>query len=316
MITKVTINNKVDYYSIDYLSHSKLTQIEANPDWMLYPDHLTEELSYEFLGTMIHSYILEPDKFNKIYAVFDGNMPSSKQQIGYANLVASGRSPEDAYEAMYKTEGVSTNAIEKAVKKLNFELNAFIQIKKDKPNAVLVKDSQMKMLEEMKNSLIQNKHTNKILFELDGLNEQNFFGYYKKERTKAKVDRIAFDKENKIIYVADLKSMSVSNKKTHLYEEILRRMQDYNYYRQLTYYSLFVRNYYKEKIKDGWEIKAVIIFATTDIPFAVRIYNIWNGILEFKANIIEGLLKDAILHKELGYKNGIEYYKSSEIPNI
>jgi len=316
------VDNDVDYYSKnDYISHSLLTQMHNHPEWMEYVE-LMKGRSEPYLekGKLIHTFLLEKEKFNKTYKVTDAVQPKSAQQNTFCELMATtDYSKEQAYNASY----VANKKTKEEADKLYMQYKPYIDDLKKYGKENLIQEREHKKLLEINDALEKNKWAYKLIHAEDKFVEYNFFGEVTmdyanlkiSEPIKAKLDLVSIDHKEKRIYVADLKTISYKSPKENVTEEIKRRMEDYNYIRQLAFYSLIASDYWKHLVTKGYEIVPIIIFVAVAIPYSVRVYRLSNNAIMEKVHMeIEPMIKEYITYKKEGVRNGIDYIKNKDIP--
>lgn len=92
----------------EHLSFSSFNRFCDSPRHFIeYKLEDREETRAMLEGKVLHHAVLEPDTFDEKYAVEPQDTPSSKNQAGFAEAVAAGDAPVDAYASNYSCRGKS-----------------------------------------------------------------------------------------------------------------------------------------------------------------------------------------------------------------
>ena len=124
-------------------------------------------------GTMIHSFILTPEEFQKDYVVWNKSRPFSVQQEKFCQALASSLEIEpnrailDAYKQAYSTAGKSEDKMLSEGLKIASTLKDYIDFLKSDDKRLMITPSEAKMLERVKQNIEHHKIANTIVYPSD-----------------------------------------------------------------------------------------------------------------------------------------------------
>lgn len=107
-------------------------------------------------GKIFHAYILEKDAFNERYIIQDVPGPSSGNQEGFAQAIAKGATPEEAYLMNYSASKITEKAEEKVLAMYQ-DLSPYIDFLKKVDGREIVSQSFGEKIKVMKEQLFQNE---------------------------------------------------------------------------------------------------------------------------------------------------------------
>ena len=276
-------------------------------------------------GTMIHSYLLTPEEFQKDYVVWGKRRPSSAQQEKFCQELANSAEIEpnkavlSAYQASYSTTNRSEEKMLSEGLKIASELKEYIDFLKSNDSRKMIGPWDIKMLETIKQNFKQHKLAWSLLwpdmwkenayehhheFHINWEHETLSNGVIK---CKSLLDSLTIDYTNKTITIMDLKTTA---KLWHFEDSMI----GYDYLRQLMYYKMAVEWYMlNEKnidTKDGWTFKFYIIGIDTVEDYSIRVFEVhFANIAEREYTIIHAL-DEIAWHQAIGYWDHTrEYYE-------
>lgn len=256
-------------------------------------------------GTMIHSYLLTPEEFQKDYVVWDKRRPSSAQQEKFCQELANSAEIEpnkavlSAYQASYSTTNRSEEKMLSEGLKIASELKEYIDFLKSGDSRKMIGPWDIEMLKKIKGSFAKHKLARQLLWPLE-FRPDNFEWFHEFHinwehetlsngviKCKSLLDSLTIDYTNKIITIMDLKTTA---KLWHFEDSMI----GYDYLRQLMYYKMAVEWYMlNEKgidTKDGWTFKFYIIGIDTVEDYSIRVFEVhFANVNEREYTIIHAL---------------------------
>ena len=304
-----------DYYKEKRVSNTSLSWFQQSPKYFkLMLDGLIEEPSKPYFetGEQIHMYILEPEEFDKEYMVFDYKSPTGAQQKSFCEKFAhlkKGKKEEKllkAYKEVYISKESDEKLLEKAVKLAeNFE--DYIKYIKLKPMYTkILSCTKLGQLNEIKAKIVEHKVASELLYLTDDnpfVDEDKFFAKNEFQINwehpdgipcKSLLDRLVIDHENKMVQLIDLKTTS------HL-SDFKTSFNDFKYYRQLAFYWMAVKWYFKETLKlniNEYELHTFIVAASTSKVTEVKVFKIMPSHLDNGLSEIENTMAILSWHWE------------------
>jgi len=258
-------------------------------------------------------HLLEPEEFEKNYTYLDFKTPTSKQQQTFCeDYVKICKDPDilgvlnedevllQAYQNSYISEKKSAVAMLKSAKLL-FETNSeyikYLSIKGDY-REVLSK-SRQELLTTITQAIRSHKKANALIFDdqvsarTQTFNELPIYWNYPIEvdaeilKCKSLLDRLIVDHEKKLITIVDLKTTGILGDASGIIDER-------QYYRQLAFYRLAVKNI--KEIPNDYEIQAYIVTVNTVEPFECKVYKISDEELLRQTVVLNDLLSQISWH--------------------
>ena len=271
-------------------------------------------------GTMIHEYILQPDKFWEDYMIYTGSTPSSAQQTKFCEEYINSVELEpnkallSAYKASYSVTGKKGPKMLLKAKEIASTLKEYIiSIKLAKGlNKKIISGHDLNLLTNIDKNVKAHKLAYKLLYP-DDPNEKWFHefqinweheteccillkGGYSKDNTikcKSLLDHISFNEEEHTCTIVDLKTT------VHV-ENFELSVKQYDYFRQIEYYreaaEWYIKNILKEDIND-WYISCYIVAVDSIKGNCCRVFRVELGHLIPKQKIINIALNDIRFHQ-------------------
>lgn len=298
-------------------------------------------------GTMIHSFILTPEEFQKDYVVWNKSRPFSTQQEKFCQALASSLEIEpnrailDAYKQAYSTAGKSEDKMLSEGLKIASTLKDYIDFLKSDDKRLMITPWDVKMLEKIKQNIQSHKLASKLIQHETTVYEVsdwmppvpstkkeyaiyhefhiNWEWHWLKEHVSCKslLDGLTIDFRSKTVIIYDLKT----TQKLWRFEE---SMEMYDYERQLSYYTMAVKWYLEnecgidgEDIAYNWKFSHYIIGIDTTGSYEIRVFKVELRMHESKklnlisttAKIQEALF-DIAWHQSTGkWEHSREYYE-------
>ena len=282
-------------------------------------------------GTMIHEYILQPEKFWKDYVILDFEVPKVKQQKDFCEAYASSLELlEDekkikAYKSSYNNSKAWQIALKEATELCN-KYSQYIEYLKVKDNKKVISFADLHMLKKIEANIKAHKKANELLYQLPVTFEEHNEFHINWEKTfnepdliqpdgtklfircKSLLDRVCFDHVNKRIILIDLKTTQNVYNFAHSVEE-------YDYYRQIAYYGLAIQWYMQEVLNlnsEDYDFEAYIIAIGKDSNNEIRVFDMKNDtMLNDRIASISNTLKRISWHISTDqWEHSQEYYES------
>ena len=327
--------------SIPY--YSDLTRISnSNIGWFLQkgPAYLhkmltnppPEEKNYVLeRGTLIHMYLLQPEEFRNTYVVWDKSRPTSAQQEKFCQALAStleiepNRAILSAYKEAYSTAGKSEDKMLSEGLKIASTLKDYIDFLKANDRRIMISPWDYQTLKKIKYSIYSHKLAEKLLYtpgdKYDDESNKTWmcrhefhinweFSYLPPTNAtvacKSLLDGLILDFKNKKAIIYDLKT---TQKLWHFEDSI----KQYDYCRQLMYYTMAVGWYLKyelgEDLKD-WSHEWYIIGIDTTGSNEIRVFKFTKDQIYPHADTIEHALAHIAWHQSTGkWEHSREYYE-------
>ena len=327
------MNNSTENY---YSDHTRISN--SNIGWFLNKGPaflhkmLTEDVPEEKnpvleRGTMIHEYILQPEEFQKDYVVWDKSRPSSAQQEKFCQALAQtleiepNRAILSAYKEAYSTRGKSDDLMLSEGLKIASTLKDYIDFLKSNDQRKMIGPWDVKMLEKIKQNIQSHKlaysiieasrvlrnHKDDVVFENHHEFHINWEFYGEMPiACKSLLDGLTLDFKNKKAVIYDLKT---TQKLWHFEDSI----EQYDYCRQLMYYTMAVGWYLKyecnEDLKD-WSYEWYIIGIDTTGSNEIRVFKFTKDQIYPHADTIEHALEHIAWHQSTGkWDHSRDYYE-------
>ena len=276
-------------------------------------------------GTMIHSYLLTPEEFQKDYVVWDKSRPFSAQQEKFCQALASSLEIEpnrailSAYKEAYSTAGKSEDKMLSEGLKIASTLKEYIDYLKDPERKQMITPSEYQMLKKINYNVYAHKLAKKLLYtpgdKYDDESNKTWMCRHEFHinwewnngvQCKSLLDSITFDFVNQKATIMDLKTTA---KLWHFEDSI----EMYDYCRQLCYYKRAVRWYLRNECNqnpDEWSFEYYIIGIDTTGSNEIRVFKIEESTVQSRFDTIVKAL-DAIHWHQVNNKweHSREYYE-------
>lgn len=270
-------------------------------------------------GTMIHEYILQPEDFWNDYIILDYEVPKVKQQKDFCETYANSLELiEDdkkiaAYKSAYSNSKSSETVLKEATELCNRYADYIEALQSKKDNRKVISFADLNMLKNIKNNIDNHKKAKELLEDIPGVESHNEFHINWElpiddwiAPCKSLLDRCIFDHINKKIILIDLKTTSDVYNFKHSVEE-------FDYYRQITYYLLAISWYMKDQEIDisDYDCEAYIIAIQTNSNNEVRVFNMFNELeLDSRKDLIVKALTELSYHYQTGnWDHTRKYYE-------
>lgn len=279
-------------------------------------------------GTMIHSFLLTPEEFQKDYVVWDKSRPSSAQQEKFCQELASSVEIEpnkavlSAYKEAYSTAGKSEDKMLSEGLKIASTLKDYIDFLKANDGRIMISPWDAQMLEKIKQNIKAHKLAWYIIdaplraAELCDYEAHHEFhinwGYetiFGRIECKSLLDGFTLDFKNKKAIIYDLKTTA---KLWHFEDSI----DMYDYCRQLAYYSMAARWYLVNECgvtEDDifeWKFEYYIIGIDTTGSYEIRVFKVEPYMVQSRYDIILDALTAIAWHqKNNKWDHSREYYE-------
>lgn len=287
-------------------------------------------------GTMIHEYILQPEDFWNDYIILDYEVPKVKQQKDFCEAYANSLELiEDdkkvaAYKSAYSNSKSSEIVLKEATELCNRYADYIKALQSERDNRKVISFADLNMLKTIKNNIDNHKKAKELLTDMPGVESHNEFhiNWQLAVKTdsnkmdanpvwyapcKSLLDRCIFDHVNKKIILIDLKTTSDVYNFKHSVEE-------FDYYRQITYYLLAITWYMKDQGIDisDYDCEAYIIAIQTNSNYEVRVFNMFNEKeLDSRKDLILNTLTELSYHYQTGnWDHTRKYYENDGIEEL
>ena len=266
-------------------------------------------------GTMIHSYILTPDEFQKDYVLWDKARPFSAQQEKFCQELANtveiepDRAIISAYKEAYSTAGKSEDKMLSEGLKIASTLKDYIEFLKSRDERIMISPWDYQMLKKIRNEINSHKLAHRIIYpvspraviDFDFKSYHEFhinWTYYIKMaagvKCKSLLDGLTLDFKNKKATIYDLKT---TQKLWHFEDSI----DQYDYLRQLCYYYQAVVWYLKYELREDpnkWDFEFYIIGIDTTGTNEIRVFKVDQFMVYSRKATILNAMQDIMWHQE------------------
>ena len=322
-----------NYYANDAISNSDLGYLKISPRQFVMRkqrEMQTKSAALE-LGTLIHKFTLEPDKF--IVADVEPVTGKMGKYIEAYFELEKVNTPKDkiadmAYQmAEYKPSHSKPETILKSFKKKEENVK-YYEFLKNADGKIALGQKDKQIINGCLTSLRGHAVCNKLLFaepskQVEVFNEHEIYFNMHDVDCKSKLDRLIVDHDKKTVTVVDLKTTSNQvygtctplNTKTGI---LLRDWHttgfmysclQYSYYRQLAFYMQAAASQYKD-----YTVEAFIIAVDTKGSYDSAVYKLSSEWIEEGNNEIKCLLSEYSHYKQSnvwnvkqGYEAIVEY---------
>ena len=319
-----------NYYGREEISNSDLGELKISPRRfvMRKQQEMQTKSGAMQLGTLIHNFTLEPDKF--IMADVEPVGGKMGEYIkAYFELEKVG-TPEDkipdmAYQMSgYKPSHSKPETVLKSFKKKEENVK-FYEFLKAADGKIALNQKDRQIIEGCLTSLKGHVVTNKLLFSeptekenIETFNEKDIFFTQYEVECKSKLDRLIVNHDKKTVTIVDLKTTSsqVYGECSPLDTKTGILMRDwhvtgfmysclqYAYYRQLAFYVNAVQSEYPD-----YDVESFIVAVDTKGAYDVAVYKLPEEWLQEGNNEIQCLLTEYKYYKEtnnFNVKQGFE----------
>ena len=281
-------------------------------------------------GTMIHEYLLQPEEFQKDYVVWDKSRPNSAQQEKFCQALASSLEIEpnrailSAYKEAYSAAGKSEDKMLSEGLKIASTLKDYIDFLKANDGRTMISTYEYQMLEKIKQNVQSHKLAWHIidaplkaaeLCDYEAHHEFHINWEWRGVQCKSLLDGLTLDFENKKAIIYDLKT---TQKLWHFEDSI----DQYDYCRQLAYYSMAVDWYLEEECKEeplDWTYEYYIIGIDTTGSYEIRVFKVEPYMIQSRMDTIYDALDAIAWHqKNNKWEHSRAYYEGdgSETLNL
>jgi len=326
---------KIPYYEdLTRLSNSNIGWfLQKGPAYLhkMLTNPPPEEKNYVLeRGTLIHMYILQPEEFHKTYVVWDKSRPTSAQQEKFCQALAStleiepNRAILSAYKEAYSTAGKSEDKMLSEGLKIASTLKNYIDFLKANDGRTMISPYEYQMLEKIKQNVQSHKLAWYIidaplraaeLCDYEAHHEFHINWECRGVQCKSLLDGLTLDFENKKAIIYDLKT---TQKLWHFEDSI----DQYDYCRQLAYYSMAVDWYLEEECKEeplDWTYEYYIVGIDTTGSYEIRVFKVEPYMVQSRMDTIYNALDAIAWHQSTGkWEHSREYYEGdgSETLNL
>jgi len=326
---------KIPYYEdLTRLSNSNIGWfLQKGPAYLhkMLTNPPPEEKNYVLeRGTLIHMYILQPEEFHKTYVVWDKSRPTSAQQEKFCQALAStleiepNRAILSAYKEAYSIAGKSEDKMLSEGLKIASTLKDYIDFLKANDGRTMISPYEYQMLEKIKQNVQSHKLAWHIidaplraaeLCDYEAHHEFHINWECRGVQCKSLLDGLTLDFENKKAIIYDLKT---TQKLWHFEDSI----DQYDYCRQLAYYSMAVDWYLEEECKEeplDWTYEYYIVGIDTTGSYEIRVFKVEPYMVQSRMDTIYNALDAIAWHQSTGkWEHSREYYEGdgSETLNL
>lgn len=290
-------------------------------------------------GTMIHEFLLQPDKFWDDYVLFDGDKPKSAQAQKFCeNLINTveielNKQLSDAYRKSYSIVGKSEDKILSEALKISVEYKDYIEAIRAKK--ILISQYDLDQLMKIQHNVGGHKLARQLIrrvgehgsihvyheFQINWeywVNDELNHGAYTPIACKSLLDSCTFDFNARVCTIMDIKTTA---KLWHFEDS----MKEFDYCRQLCFYKEAVYWYLANVLElsndeiDKWMFKYYIIAIDTTGSNEIRVFTLGSSQVNSREETINKFMVEYLWH--LGTDNwdhSYDYYTGdgSEILNL
>ncbi len=280
-------------------------------------------------GTMIHEFLLQPDKFWDDYVLFDGDKPKSAQAQKFCeNLINTveielNKQLSDAYRKSYSIVGKSEDKILSEALKISVEYKDYIEAIRSKK--VLISQYDLDQLMKIQHNVGEHKlarqlirragehgnihvyHEFQINWDYWVIDELNH-GAYASIACKSLLDSCTFNFDTKTCTIMDIKTTA---KLWHFEDS----MKEFDYCRQLCFYQKAVYWYLANVLElsndeiDKWEFEFYIIAIDTTGSNEIRVFRLDSSQVCSRNDVINDAMTEIAWHMDKNlWEHGYEYY--------
>lgn len=280
-------------------------------------------------GTMIHEFLLQPDKFWDDYVLFDGEKPKSAQAQKFCeNLINTveiepNKQLSEAYRKSYSIVGKSEDKILSEALKISVEYNDYIEAIKSKK--ILISQYDLDQLMKIQNNVEEHKLAKQLLQKAGDYSNIHVYhefqinwDYWAEDEfnhgaltpiaCKSLLDSCTFNFDAKVCTIMDIKTTA---KLWHFEDS----MKEFDYCRQLCFYKEAVYWYMKNVLKlsedeiNEWKFEYYIIAIDTTGSNEIRVFKLSTYQVSSRGVVIHDFMLNWFWHtitKE--YEHSRAYY--------
>lgn len=280
-------------------------------------------------GTMIHEFLLQPDKFWDDYVLFDGEKPKSAQAQKFCeNLINTveielNKQLSDAYRKSYSIVGKSEDKILSEALKISVEYKDYVEAIRSKK--ILISQYDLDQLMKIQHNVGEHKlarqlirragehgsihvyHEFQINWEYWVTDELNH-GAYIPIACKSLLDSCTFDFNARVCTIMDIKTTA---KLWHFEDS----MKEFDYCRQLCFYKKAVYWYLANVLElspdeiDKWVFKYYIIAIDTTGSNEIRVFMLGSTQVNSRNDTIHDFMRVYLWHLGTGnWDHSYDYY--------
>ena len=245
-------------------------------------------------GTMIHEFLLQPDKFWDDYVLFDGEKPKSAQAQKFCeNLINTveiepNKQLSEAYRKSYSIVGKSEDKILSEALKISVEYKDYIEAIKS--NKILISQYDLDQLMKIQNNVEEHKLAKQLLQKAGDYSNIHVYhefqinwDYWAEDEfnhgaltpiaCKSLLDSCTFNFDAKVCTITDIKTTA---KLWHFEDS----MKEFDYCRQLCFYKEAVYWYMKNVLKlsedeiNEWKFEYYIVAIDTTGSNEIRVFKL------------------------------------------
>lgn len=280
-------------------------------------------------GTMIHEFLLQPDKFWDDYVLFDGEKPKSAQAQKFCeNLINTveielNKQLSDAYRKSYSIVGKSEDKILSEALKISVEYKDYIEAIRSKK--ILISQYDLDQLMKIQHNVGEHKlarqlirragehgsihvyHEFQINWEYWTTDDLNH-GAYTPIACKSLLDSCTFNFDARVCTIMDIKTTA---KLWHFEDS----MKEFDYCRQLCFYKEAVYWYLSNVLElsndefDKWTFKFYIIAIDTTGSNEIRVFTLGSAQVNSRKETINMFMVEYLWHLGTGnWDHSYDYY--------
>ena len=279
-------------------------------------------------GTMIHEFLLQPDKFWDDYVLFDGEKPKSAQAQKFCeNLINTveiepNKQLSEAYRKSYSIVGKSEDKIFSEALKISVEYKDYIKAIKSKK--ILISQYDLDQLMNIQHNVGEHKlarqlirragdhgsihvyHEFQINWDYLVIDELNH-GDYATIACKSLLDSCTFNFDTKVCTIMDIKTTA---KLWHFEDS----MKEFDYCRQLCFYKDAVYWYLANVLGitdefDKWRFEFYIIAIDTTGSNEIRVFRLDPSQVCSRNEVINDAMTEIAWHMDKNlWEHSYEYY--------
>lgn len=280
-------------------------------------------------GTMIHEFLLQPDKFWDDYVLFDGDKPKSAQAQKFCeNLINTveielNKQLSDAYRKSYSIVGKSEDKILSEALKISVEYKDYIEAIRSKK--VLISQYDLDQLMKIRHNIGEHKLARQLIrragehgnihvyhefqinwdyFAEDELNHEA----YTPIACKSLLDSCTFNFDTRTCTIMDIKTTA---KLWHFEDS----MKEFDYCRQLRFYKEAVYWYLTNVLELSidefykWEFEFYIIAIDTTGSNEIRVFKLDSIQVDSRSDTIHDFMTLYLWHLGTGnWDHSYDYY--------